>query len=114
MNGLIPNGGLGHDSTDTNNNGAHTLDTKEVTHDFQYYYSRYCSKEQGPEHQENARRQLLEYLQVEGPPHQDQPTHVYVEGLQKGSPKETTAAKDHQSNEEEKIFFFCITTPPSK
>jgi len=34
VNGLIPNGGLGHDSTDTNNNGAHTLDTKEVTHDF--------------------------------------------------------------------------------
>ena len=101
VNGLIPNGGLGHDSTDTNNNGAHTLDTKEVTHDFQYYYSRYCSKEQGPEHQENARRQLFEYLQVEGPPHQDQPTHAYVEGLQKGSPEETTAAKEHQSNEEE-------------
>ena len=113
VNGLIPNGGLGHDSTDTNNNGAHTLDTKEVTHDFQYYYSRYCSKEQGPEHQANARRQLLEYLQVEGPSHQDQPTHAYVEGLQKGSPKETTAAKDHQSNEEE-INLFCITTPPSK
>jgi hypothetical protein len=113
VNGLIPNGGLGHDSTDTNNNGAHTLDTKEVTHDFQYYYSRYCSKEQGPEHQENARRQLFEYLQVEGPPHQDQPTHAYVEGLQKGSPKETTAAKEHQSNEEE-INLFCITTPPSK
>ena len=48
-----------------------------------------------------------------GPPHQDQPTHDYVEGLQKGSPKETTAAKDHQSNEEE-INLFCITTPPSK
>jgi hypothetical protein len=113
VNGLIPNGGLGHDSTDTNNNGAHTLDTKEVTHDFQYYYSRYCSKEQGPEHQENARRQLFEYLQVEGPPHRHQPTHAYVEGLQKGSPEETTAAKEHQSNEEE-INLFCITTPPSK
>jgi hypothetical protein len=37
MNGLIPNGGLGHDSTDTNNNGAHTLDTNEVPHDFHYY-----------------------------------------------------------------------------
>jgi hypothetical protein len=35
VNGLIPNGGLGHDSNDTNNNGAHTLDTNEVTHDFQ-------------------------------------------------------------------------------
>jgi hypothetical protein len=35
VNGLIPNGGLGHDSTDTKNNGAHTLDTNEVTHDFQ-------------------------------------------------------------------------------
>jgi hypothetical protein len=56
VNGLIPNGGLGHDSTDTNNNGAHTLDTNEVTHDFQYYYSRYCCKEQGPEHKEHARR----------------------------------------------------------
>jgi hypothetical protein len=36
-----------------------------------------------------------------------------VEGLQKGSPEETTAAKEHQSNEEE-INLFCITTPPSK
>ncbi len=48
-----------------------------------------------------------------GPPHQDQPTHAYVEGLQKGSPKQTTAAKYHQSNEEE-INLFCIITPPSK
>ena len=48
-----------------------------------------------------------------GPPHQDQPTHAYVEGLQKGSAKQTTVAKDHQSNEEE-INLFCITTPPSK
>jgi len=55
----------------------------------------------------------LEYLQVGGPPHQDQPTHAYMEGLQKGSAKQTTAAKDHQSNEEE-INIFCITTPPSK
>jgi hypothetical protein len=36
-----------------------------------------------------------------------------VEGLQKGSAKQTTAAKDNQSNEEEKNLF-CITTPPSK
>jgi len=40
---------------------AHTLDTNEVTHDFQYYYSRYCCKEQGPEHQEHARRQMFEF-----------------------------------------------------
>ncbi len=59
------------------------LDTNEVTHDFQYYYSRYCCKEQGPEHQEHARRQMFEFLQVD----QDQPTHACVEGLQKGSPK---------------------------
>ncbi len=48
-----------------------------------------------------------------GPPHQDQPTHACVEGLQKGSAKQTTAAKDNQSNEEEKNLF-CISTPPSK
>ena len=85
------------------------LDTNEVTHDFQYYYSRYCDKEQGPEHQGHARRQMFEFLQVD----QDQPTHACVEGLQKGSPKQTTAAKGNQSNEELKNRF-CITTPPSK
>ena len=85
------------------------LDTNEVTHDFQYYYSRYCDKEQGPEHQGHARRQMFEFLQVD----QDQPTHACVEGLQKGSPKQTTAAKGNQSNEELKNLF-CITTPPSK
>ena len=89
------------------------LDTNEVTHDFQYYSSRYCCKSQGPEHQEHARRQLLEYLQVGGPPHQDQLTHAYVEGLQIGSPKQTTAAKDHQSNEEEIIFFALQLHPES-
>jgi hypothetical protein len=36
-----------------------------------------------------------------------------VEGLQKGSTKQTTAAKDLCSNEEEKVPFY-ITTPPSK
>jgi hypothetical protein len=36
-----------------------------------------------------------------------------VEGLQKGSAKQTTAAKDNQSNEEQKNLF-CITTPSSK
>ncbi len=48
-----------------------------------------------------------------GPPHQDQPTHDSVEGLQKGSTKQTIAAKKHCSNEEEKVPFY-ITTPPSK
>jgi len=76
-------------------------------------YSKYCCKEQGPEHQEHARRGLLEILQVGGPPHQDQPTHACVEGFQKGSAKQTTAAKDNQSNEEQKNLF-CITTQPSK
>jgi len=52
---------------------------------------------------------MFEFLQVD----QDQPTHACVEGLQKGSAKQTTAAKDHQSNEEE-INRVCITTPPSK
>jgi hypothetical protein len=44
---------------------------------------------------------MFEFLQVD----QDQPTHACVEGLQKGSAKQTTAAKDNQSNEEQKIFF---------
>jgi hypothetical protein len=52
---------------------------------------------------------MFEFLQVD----QDQPTHACVEGLQKGSPKQTTAAKGNQSNEELKNLF-CITTPPSK
>ena len=56
VNGLIPNGGLGHDSTDTDKNGAHTLDTNEVPHDFHYYYLRYCCKQQGTDHQEHAKR----------------------------------------------------------
>jgi hypothetical protein len=44
VNGLIPNGGLGHDSTDTDKNGVHTLDTTKVPHNLHYYYSKYCSK----------------------------------------------------------------------
>ena len=52
---------------------------------------------------------MFEFLQVD----QDQPTHACVEGLQKGSAKQTTAAKYNQSNEEQN-FFFWITTPPSK
>jgi hypothetical protein len=56
VNGLILNSGLGHDSTDTDKNGAHTLDTNKVPHNFHYYYSRYCCKQQGPDHQEHAKR----------------------------------------------------------
>ncbi len=92
---------------------THTLDTNKVPHDFHYYYLRYCCKQQGPDHQEHAKRRLLEFLQVAGPPHQDQPTHASVEGLQKGSTKQTIAAKDHCSTEEEKVPFY-VTTLPSK
>ncbi len=55
----------------------------------------------------------MEFLQATDPHHQDQPTHASVEGLQKESIKQTTAAKDHCSNKEEKVPFH-ITTPPSK
>ncbi len=113
MHGLSQNGGLGHDSTDNDNNGAHTLDTSKVPHDLHYYYLKYCSKREEPDHQEHAKKQLLKFLQAADPHHQDQPTHTSVEGLQKKSIKQTTAAKDHCLNKEEKIPFY-ITTPPSK
>jgi hypothetical protein len=114
VHGLSPNGGLGHDITDNNNNGAHsTLDTSEVLHNLHYYYSKYCSEREEPDQREHAKRRLLECLQAAGPLYQDQPTHASVESSQKHSIKQTTAAKDHCSNKEEKVPFY-ITTPPSK
>ena len=59
VHGLSPNGGLGHDSTDNDDNGVHTLDTSKVLHNLHYYYSKYCSKREEPDQQERAKKRLL-------------------------------------------------------
>jgi hypothetical protein len=87
------------------------LDTSELLHDLHYYYSKYCSKQEEPDQQEHAKKRRLEFLQAADPHYQDQPTHASVEGSQKDSIKQTTAAEDHCSNKEEKVPFY-ITTPP--
>ncbi len=113
VNGLIPNGGLGHDSTDTNKNAAHTLDTNKVPHNFHYYYSRYCCKQQGPDHQEHAKRRLLEFLQVAGLPIKTNQPMLLWKVCRKGPPNRQQQQKTIVQMKKKKFLFTLQLHPQS-